>query len=94
MIFVIFDAFWYYFWVPGASNLSGFFVNFLGKAPGSLLDAFWMPFGCSLGALGPLLPCLPCGPSCPGSRSLALHRVDGVERELIGPRLRHHLRYL
>ena len=52
LIFVILGAFWHPFWVPGASNLSGFFVNFLGRAPGSLLDAFWMPFGCPLGALG------------------------------------------
>jgi len=52
MIFVIVDAFWHTCWVPGASNLSGFFVNFLGKAPGSVLGAFWMPFGCPLGALG------------------------------------------
>ena len=52
LIFVILDAFWHPFWVPGASNLSGFFVNFLGRAPGSLLGAFWMLFGCPLGALG------------------------------------------
>ena len=52
LIFVISGAFWHTFWVPGASNLSGFFVKFLGGAPGSLLGAFWMPFGCPLGALG------------------------------------------
>ena len=46
LIFVILDAFWHPFWVPGASNLNGFFVKFIGKAPGSLLGAFWMPFGC------------------------------------------------
>ena len=50
LIFVIFCAFWHPFCFPGPSSLSGFFVNFLGRAPGSFLDAFWMPFGCPLGA--------------------------------------------
>ena len=49
---MIFVAFLHPFWVPGASNSSGFFVQFLGKAPGSLLGVFWVPFGCPLGALG------------------------------------------
>ena len=51
LIFVILGAFWHPFSVPGASNLSGFFVQFLGRAPGSLLGVFWVPFGCPLGAL-------------------------------------------
>ena len=52
LIFVIWGAFWHPFSVPGASNLSGFFVKFLGKAPVRLLVAFWLPFGCPLGASG------------------------------------------
>ena len=38
--------------ILGATNLSCCFVKFLGRALGSLLVAFWLPFGCPLGALG------------------------------------------
>ena len=31
--------------IPGASNLGSLFVKFCGGAPGSFLDAFWLPFG-------------------------------------------------
>ena len=71
LIFVILGAFWHPFSVPGASNLSGFFVQFLGRAPGSLLGAFWMPFAPSWVPLG--LSWAPLGTSWVGlGRSWAL----------------------
>ena len=57
--------------------LSGFFVKFLGGAPGSLLGAFWMPFGCPLGALGTSL----------GDFGSALAALVGRFAEVVPPRL-------
>ena len=50
--FCDFECLLAFFLVPGASNLSSFFDKFHGRAPGSLLGAFCMLFGCPLGALG------------------------------------------
>ena len=50
MFFLILGCLWASFWVPGAINLGSVFVKFRGGAPGSFLDAFWLPFGRLLGA--------------------------------------------
>ena len=48
--FMILGCLWASFWGPGATNLGSIFVKFRGGAPGSFLDAFWLPFGRLLGA--------------------------------------------
>ena len=46
LIVVILDAFWHPFWIPGAISVV-FLLNLLEVLRG----AFWLPFGCLLGAL-------------------------------------------